>query len=169
MYYKTQLLKEHSKANTNLIAKQIGNNAEEFNKIIEIIYNQEAPLPQRAAWLLATVNQKHPALLTPYIPQFIETIQKFKIDGIKRHILLVLASQVIPQPLQAKLIDICFEFILSPSEAVAVKVHAMQIIANLAKQYPPLKGELKSVINQQLPKSTAAFSARAKRILKEME
>ena len=48
MYYKTQLLKEHSKANTNLIAKQIGNNAEEFNKIIEImgVYGKSDLNPQ---------------------------------------------------------------------------------------------------------------------------
>jgi len=48
-----------------------------------------------------------------------------------------------------------------------VKVHAMQAIANIAKHYPELENELKAAIEDQLPKTSAAFHARAKRVLKE--
>lgn len=95
MYYKKQLLKEHSRANTDAIAKAIGNNAVEFKKIIDIVYNEKAPLPQRASWLLSTMNDKHPDLLLPYISLFISTIKKIKPDGIKRNMVAVLASSKI--------------------------------------------------------------------------
>ncbi|MFY9307439.1 MAG: hypothetical protein WAQ28_00170 [Bacteroidia bacterium] len=166
MNFTAQLAVEHSRANTDFITKAIGSSTKKFKEIVDIIYNGHAPLPQRASWLLAAVNEKHPELLLPYIPLFITTVHKFKIDGIKRNMLSALSQHTIPEELQGQIVNTCFEFLLSPDETVAVKVFAMQIIANIAKQHPELQDELKAVIEDQLPKSSAAFHARAKRILK---
>jgi hypothetical protein len=167
--YKTQLLKEHSRWNTDLISKAVGNSSTELKKIIDIVYNEKAPLPQRASWVLVAVNAKHSELLRPYIPLFINTISEFKIDGIKRNILSVISSHSIPKRYQVKLIDLCFNFLLSSDEKVAVKVHAMQTVANIALYHPELKQELKAVITDQWSKNSAAFQARARKVLKIME
>lgn len=169
MNYATELLKEHSRINTNRIAKAIGNDPDEFKKIIDIIYHAEPPLPQRAAWLLAAVNDNHPELLEPYLSKFINDIQKFKLDAVRRNMSVVLASHQIPKKLQGTLINVCFDLILSSTEKVVMKVHAMQCIANLAKEHPELIPELKSAIEDQLPKTTAAFHARARMILKKLK
>lgn len=169
MNYALQLAQEHSRANTNRIAKAIGNDPEEFEKIIDIIYNAEPPLPQRAAWLLSIVNEKHPELLKPYLSKFINDIQKFKLDAVRRNMSVVLASHEIPKKLQGKLINVCFDLILSSDEKVVMKVHAMQCIANIAKEHPELIPELKSAIEDQLPKTTAAFHARARMVLKSLK
>jgi len=169
MNYITQLLKEHSRINTDIIAKAIGNDAGEFKKIIDIIYKEKDPLPQRASWLLAVVNNKHPELLQPYLEKFIDTITDLKIDAARRNMLVVLASHDIQKKLQGKLISVCFDFILSPTEVVAVKTHAMQCIANIAKTHRELIPELKSAIEDQLPKTTAAFHSRARMVLKKLK
>ena len=169
MNYNTQLLKEHSRPNTDAIAKAIGNNANEFKKIIDIIYNARPPLPQRASWILSAVNDIHPQLLEPHLSKFIETVSDFKIDGIKRNMMMVLASHSISEKLQGKLVSLCFDFMLSPTEKVVVKVYAMQCIATIAEEHRELIPELKTAIEDQLPKTTAAFHARAKMILKEMK
>ncbi len=168
MNLKEQLLKEHSRNNTDYITRFIRNSPAKFKQIIEIIYNAEPPLPQRAAWLLAIVNALHPELLTPYLAKFINTIKEFEVDAVRRNMMVVLASQTIPEDLQAKLIDTCFELIDLPQEKVVVKVHAMQAIANIAKIHPELTGELNLVIEEQLPHSSAAFKARARMIMKEL-
>jgi hypothetical protein len=168
MNYEEQLLVEHSRNNTDLITKAIGGSSKEFKKIIDIIYHGKAPLPQRASWIISSVSEKHPELITPYVPQLIDTVKSFKIDGIKRNIQNALTRQTIPENYQAKTIDICFEFMLDPKETVAVKVLSMQIIANLCKVYPELIPELKAAIDDQLPKTTAAFHARARHVLKEI-
>jgi len=168
MNYEEQLLVEHSRNNTDLITKAIGGNAKEFKKIIDIIYNGKAPLPQRASWIISSVSEKHPELVTPYVPLLIDSVKNFKIDGIKRNIQNALTKQSIPEDYQAKTIDICFEFMLDPKETVAVKVLSMQIIANLCKVYTELIPELKAAIDDQLPKTTAAFHARARHVLKEI-
>lgn len=169
MNYTSQLLQEHSRTNTDRIAKAIGNDPKEFAKIIDIIYHAEPPIPQRAAWLLATVNKKHPELLKPYLAKFINDIQKFELDAVRRNMSVVLASHEIPKKLQGKLINVCFDLMLSPTEKVVMKVHAMQCIANIAKEHRELIPELKSAIEDQLPKTTAAFNARAKMVMKTLK
>jgi len=166
MNYAEQLAEVHSRANTDHIANAIGNDPKEFKKIIQLIYTAEAPIPQRASWLLMVIARKHPELIKPYVVKLTDTIRDFKIDGIKRHILFALATQQIPEKQEGKTVDFCFEFILSPDAPVAVKVFSMEILSNLIKKYPDLKNELKAAIEDQLPKTTAAFHARARRILK---
>lgn len=168
MNYISQLTKEHSRANTDLIAKAIGNNPAEFKKIIDILFKEKAPIPQRASWLLQVIPRKHPELIKPYIRLFIDTVQSFKVDGVKRGMLFSLTFQKIPEKLQAKALDLCFELMLSPDETVAVKVYAMEVAFNICRQHQELQNELKAVIEDQLPKNTIAFTARAKKVLKGM-
>jgi hypothetical protein len=168
MDYITQLLQEHSRSNTEFIAKKIGNDPVEFKKIIHIIYKEKPPLPQRAAWLLAVVNDQHPELLKPYLSKFVDTIEQFKVDGIKRNMAGVLAKHDLPAKLQGKAVDVLFRLMLSSSETVAVKTEAMQTLGNIAMKHPELKSELKMAIEDQLPKTTAAFHARAKYIFKKL-
>src|SRR3954466_14464464 len=106
MDYIRQLLQEHSRSNTEFIAKKIGNHPAEFKKIIRIIYKEQPPLPQRAAWLLAVVNDQYPELLKPYLSKFIDTIEKFNVDAIKRNMASVLAKHDLPARLQGKAVDV---------------------------------------------------------------
>ena len=71
--------------------------------------------------------------------------------------------------MQGTLISVCFDLLLSSDEKVAVKVHALKTIANIAKDYPEIIPELKSVVEDQLPKSSAAFHARARMIMKKFK
>lgn len=169
MDYISQLLKVHNRPNTDLIAKKIGKSAVEFKKIIDIIYKEKAPLPHRASWLLAAVNEKHPELLQPFLSKFIDTIETFKVDGVKRNMIGVLAKHELPEKLQGKAVDVCFRLLLSPDETVVVKTEAMQTIANIIIHFPELTNELKLAIDDQLPKTTAAFHSRAKHILKKLK
>jgi hypothetical protein len=169
MDYISQLLQEHSRSNTELIAKAIGDDSAEFKKIIEIIYQEKAPLPHRAAWLLRVVNDRYPELLKPYLQKFIDTIEDFKIDGVKRNMIGVLERHKIPTKMQGKAVDVCFRLMLSPTETIVVKVFAMQVLANISEEYPELKQELKMAIEDQLRKTTAAFHARAKHIRRKLK
>ncbi|MGZ4047877.1 MAG: hypothetical protein ACXVPU_09570 [Bacteroidia bacterium] len=169
MNYQLQLKKEHSRSNTDKIAKAIGNDPIEFKKIVDILYKEEAPLPQRAAWLLVVVNDKYPELLKPYLKLFIDTVQNFKVPAVKRGMLQVLSLHKIPEKQQGKLLNICFDYVLSSDEALAVKVFSLQCIGNIAKEHPEIIPELKAAIEDQLPKTTAGFHARARLVLKALK
>ena len=64
--------------------------------------------------------------------------------------------------------DICFKYLGSPKEALAVKVFSMSVLGNLAKKYPEIKSELKLIIEDQLPEQTAGFKSRAKKVLDQL-
>lgn len=61
--------------------------------------------------------------------------------------------------------DICFGFVASPTEPVAVKAFSLTVLGNLAKQYPEIIPEIKVLIEEQSPHQTAAFKNRAKALL----
>jgi hypothetical protein len=169
MNFTDALTREHSRRMTDAIVHAIGNDPEQFKKIIDILYNAPAPLPQRASWILVVVSEQHSELIKPYIGKFIDSIRDFKIDGIKRNMMHSLVGLSIPKKWQGKLIDICFDFLISPNEKLALKVHSMQIIANHCIVYPELLDELKAVIKDQEPKSSAGFSARVRLIRKQLK
>lgn len=169
MNYAERLTQEHSRAAIDAIANAIGNDPGEFKKIIDIIYNKKAPLPHRASWLLMVVGRKHPELIKPYVAKFINSVTDFKIDGIKRNMLSALCTQNIPEKLRGKTVGICFDFILSPSEKVAVKVFSLELLSHLVREYPELKNEMIAAIDDQLPKTTIAFRARANKVLKKLK
>jgi hypothetical protein len=71
----------------------------------------------------------------------------------------------IPKKFQGEVLEICFNAVASAAEPVAVKAFSLTVLANLAKKYPEIIPELKLVITDQSPHQTAAFAARAKKIL----
>jgi hypothetical protein len=75
----------------------------------------------------------------------------------------------IPEKFHGEIMDICFRFLESPTEALAVKVFSMSVLGNLAALYPDIKPELKLVIEEQLPHQTAGFKSRAKKVLKMLK
>ena len=62
--------------------------------------------------------------------------------------------------------DICFKYVESPTEAVAVKAFSLTVLGNLAKQYPDILPEIKIIIEEQMPHQTASFKVRARLFLK---
>jgi hypothetical protein len=64
--------------------------------------------------------------------------------------------------------EICFRYVESPTEAVAIKAFALTILGKLAKKYPEIIAEIKLLIEDQLPHQSAAFKTRAKKLLKQL-
>ncbi len=61
--------------------------------------------------------------------------------------------------------DICFNYVASPKEAVAIKAFSLIVLGNLGKLYPGILLEIKLLIKEQLPTQTAAFKSRAKQFV----
>ena len=90
-------------------------------------------------------------------------------DAVKRNSIHLLQDMEIPKKYHGEVMNICFTFLESPTEALAVKVFSMTVLGNLAKQYPEIKAELKLLIEYQLPHQSAGFKSRAKKVLKDLD
>jgi hypothetical protein len=90
-------------------------------------------------------------------------------DGIKRNGLRALQFVEIPEKYQGTIMDICFQYLESPKETVAVKVFALYILAKLAKVYPELIQEIRLLIEMQIDNQTAGFKSAVKTVSKELK
>lgn len=169
MDIKKELLRGHSKALTDRIVKHVGADTEKFKVLVKVFLEGPHRLTQRAAWPLSYCVRNHPALLHKHYKPILTMLVKPGIhDAVKRNIMRLLQFVDIPKRYQGEVIDRCFE-LMNPKEAIAVRVFAMTVLANLTKQHPDLKAELKLVIKDQLPFASAAYLSRSKKILKQLE
>lgn len=168
MELRNQILKEHNKENCRKIVDWVGNDQERFNKLFHLFLNDEYRVTQRAAWPMSYCVIAHPDLMKNNFGKLIDNLNKPKIhDAIKRNTVRLLQSTVIPEKYEGAVMDICFKYLESPTEAVAIKAFALTILGNMSRKYPEIIPEIKMLIEDQLPHQTAAFKVRAKKLLQE--
>jgi hypothetical protein len=168
MNIRTALLKEHSKKQCAAIVKWIGSDQKRFDDLFDLFLNDEYRVVQRAAWPLSYCVEAHPDLIKKHFAKLIKNLNKKGIhDSVKRNSIRLLQHVDIPEKFHGKVMDICFSYISSPTEAVAIKAFSITVLQNLAKKYPEIINELKLVIDERWDYETIAFKTRAKKLLKE--
>jgi hypothetical protein len=169
MTLRDQLLKEHSKANCNTIVQWIGDSQQRFDELFALFLNDEYRVVQRASWPLSYAVIAHPKFIQKHFTKLLKNLQKPEVHvSVKRNTIRLLQYIQVPQRFQGRVMNICFEFISSPDEAVAVKAFALTVLENLSKQYPEIKSELKTIIEDRWDYESAAFKSKAKKILKDL-
>ncbi|MEO1261309.1 MAG: hypothetical protein AAFZ15_21070 [Bacteroidota bacterium] len=167
MDIRSEILKEHSKAQAKKISEFIGNDPSRFAELVALFLNDEKKVAQRAAWILSHCTDIYPLLIRPHLKDLVENLRKTNLhDAIPRNTLRILATQEIPETVKGHLLNLCFDYLMVAKLPVAIKIHAMQIVFNISKNEPDLLNELKMVIEERLPYGTAGFKSRGKKIVK---
>ena len=89
-------------------------------------------------------------------------------DAVKRNTVRILQVVPIPKKFQGTVMNLCFDYIVDPTEKIAVKAFSLTVLRNLSQLYPEIKQELRTIIEDRWEFETAAFHSRAKKILKEI-
>ncbi len=168
MNLREEILREHSKAQTLKIVNYIGNDKERFAELMNLFLGNTYRVTQRAAWVVSNCAEAHPELIKPYLKRMLNYLSKPVHDAVKRNTIRTLQDIAIPKKLQGKATDICFQFLCSNDETIAVKVFSMTVLHNLSKEHPDLKNELRIAIEEQMPYASAGFKSRGKKILKAL-
>ena len=162
-----EILKEHSKLQCTKIVNWVGSSQQRFDELFGLFLNDEYRVVQRAAWPVSYAVIAHPEFIIKHWSSLIKNLQKPNLhNAVKRNSIRLLQDITIPKKYQGQIMDICFKYVESPSEAVAVKAFSLTVLNNLAKLYPEILPELKLLIEDQLPHQTAAFRSRAKVLIK---
>ncbi|HTX89388.1 MAG TPA: hypothetical protein VMC08_10390, partial [Bacteroidales bacterium] len=136
------MLYETSRRNTDLVADIIEQKPELFSELMEIYLRNEEPVSRRAAWVADTCSEKKPGLAYPWLEQIAGMLPSFEHDGLKRHSLHILSRSPLPGPATGLLIDLCFTWLTSASESVAVKSYCMEILYRISESEPGIRKEL---------------------------
>lgn len=168
MNYEPLLMQQLSRRNMEYVAHCIGDDATEFERLMAVVLHGEEPVAQRAAWAMDVCIETYPWLLTPYVETLMEALPRFVNNGVRRQVVKALSVREIPEKSEGALAGLCFEWLQSSAVPVGVKVHCMQILANIAARHPNLSGELRVVINEQIPRNSAGLASRGRKILKKL-
>ena len=170
MNIESEIIREHSKRQCIRIAKWIGTDKKRFNELMGLFLKGEYRITQRAAWIIQHCADEHVELVTPYIESMIDRMLEPNIhDAVKRNVVRILQDIEIPRRLTGKVATVCFEWLASAKEPIAVKVFSMSVLANIAKKEPDLKNEIRLLIEQQMPMGSAGFKSRGRKVLRQLE
>lgn len=169
MNLKEAILKEHSKEQCATIVAWIGKSQKRFDELFSLFLNAEARIVQRSAWPVSYCVEAYPSLINKHFAGLIKKLEEPGIhDAVKRNSVRLLQHVNVPEEWQGPIMNICFDYLTTPGEAVAIKAFSMTVLANLAKDYPEIIPELKLVIEEQIGNESPAFKGRAKKIFKDL-
>jgi len=139
-----------------------------FDQLFSFIFSEDHRLAWRSCWIIDTASEACPDLLANKIPGIINGFSTTKDGSLKRHFTRILCRYPIPVEYMTAVIDRSFG-LLAPSEPIAVRVFAMQLLFNITKELPELKGELISVLEHLLEEGgSAGFINRSGKLLRQL-
>jgi hypothetical protein len=165
-----ELRKRHSKTIKDRIVRYIGSDAKRFNELVKIFVGNDDLLTRWAGWPLSDVVRKHPAMIAPHLKQVLKLVDRPKAhEAVKRDVMRLLQFIDIPGKLAGLAFDKAFTLFSDSGEAIAVRVFAMQVMADVAMKEPGLKNEVILAIEADLPYGSPAYRSRARRLLKTLK
>lgn len=151
--------------NLQYLVNEIVKNPEYYKLLIELAFYDTHPKSWRAAYLVDKINDNHPELLHPFLSEMIDQVQVEKSTSKKRHFLKLISSNDLTEAQQGFLLDFCIETMKSGKEPAAVRVHAMQVLQNIAVKEPELIPEILLIIEDEMENhSTAGIISRGRKL-----
>lgn len=152
-----------------LLMQEISDFPQHLNVLIKIALDDSDSRNWRAVWMVDRLHEKHPELVVPYLPLMTDFLLTTQNASKKRHLLKLTSLHPIPEERMVVLLNYCIDVFTSASEPVAVRVHAMQILFNIAQAEPDFTGELIDLIEHEIEfHGSAGITSRGRRLLKIM-
>jgi hypothetical protein len=168
MNLREAILREHSKANCTRIVKWIGTDPKRFDVLVALFLNDEYRVVQRAAWPLSEIAIAHPSLIRKHLGKLLKQVRQTGLhEAVKRNTVRILQGIDIPERYHGDVMNLCFDYLVSPTEKPAVKAFSLTVLDKLSLLYPEIRQELRTIIEDQWDRETAAFRSRGRKILKK--
>ncbi|HRD56911.1 MAG TPA: hypothetical protein PK504_02630 [Ferruginibacter sp.] len=170
MKLREEILKEHSKAQCNKIVEWVGKSQLRFDELFHLFISDENLVVQRASWPVSYCVENFPSLIDKHYTSLIKKLQEPGVhEAVKRNSMRLLEVAVIPEEHEGSIMDLAFQFLASPTASVATKAFSVSVLENLAKRYPEIIPEIKTILESQPNNKTASINARAKRLFKKFK
>lgn len=168
---RTEILREHSKAQTLRIVQRIGDDPVAFDELVQLFLHDEKLVAQRAAWPLGYCLEAHPEWAQPYLADLLRNLKKPGIhDAVKRNTVRALQTVPVTEELAGEAAELLSHYIADPREPLAVRCFSMTAFFNLSKNEPDLLEELRLIIEDILANETAgSLHARGKQVMKNIQ
>ncbi|HNR19562.1 MAG: hypothetical protein IPJ79_12540 [Bacteroidetes bacterium] len=167
MNIEKELSKIISKSNAIKVASLIGCDDALFKQLIKVLLESNNTSAPQAAWTLSFCVQQCPEIIYPQLEVLIDNLYKKNLhDAVKRNTVRVMQYVTVPEKLQGKAADICFKYLSSGTEAIAIRAFSITVLCNICQQQPELSHELKLLLEEQMRNGEPAIISRGKKALK---
>ena len=151
----------------HLFAERMGKRPETIQVLLPLL-DEPYPMNFCLSWALDHLSGKNPEVLKEHVEFLFKKEPEMDYPGYKRSLTKIMANAGIPETIEGEAVDKLFGWLMHPDTDVAVKMYSMQALFNLAQKYPDLQGELKIVIEEQLPHGSSGFKNRARKLLQKL-
>ena len=159
----------HSWENLALVMRHISEFPQNLNRLIQLALDDSDQRNWRAVWMVDRIHEKHPELVIPYLSAMTDFVLITNNSSKKRHLLKLISLHPVPEDRMVTLLNYCMDVFTDAVEPVAVRVHAMQILFNIAQQEPGFGSELMDLIENEIElHGSAGISSRGRKLLKKL-
>lgn len=141
-------LYDSGRATMDLGVEAVNNDPVLFREVVELSFSQPYPINMRTARVVQLCCEKNPALILPLLDEVIERMATAKTNGVKRSYLKVINDYTGIKCLNdpGLLLQICFDWLMSPREAIAIRYHCLGILLKISEVIPEIRPELLTVV-----------------------
>ena len=164
-----------------MMAGLILDKPELVDPIIDIAYRYKDPISTKACWALEFTARQDLRFLDGHLDKFVEGISKVHFDSSVRPVakiceLLILEyyqsdSEHNPSKLTKSQLELiataCFDWLIG-EQKVAPKAYSITCLYHLGKTFQWIHPELKMVLENDYPKGSAGYQARARHVLAKL-
>ncbi|MGV8878863.1 MAG: hypothetical protein ACOH2A_07520 [Sphingobacteriaceae bacterium] len=150
----------------------------DINVLIDISFHANQQIGFRASWILEHLILETPDLLLPYLNYLLQKFPEVSNSSCRRHyckILMHLTSPKVKGSLSDEIglinleivAETCFDWLINPEKAIAVKAFCCEILYNLKDRYPWIKEELSEQIHFLMKNGSPGIMAKGRKLLKK--
>ncbi len=163
-------LYDSGRKTADMAVEAVGNDPGRFAHLLNLSFTTSYPLCMRSARVIQLSCEKNQTLILPYLDEVIMKICSTKEQGVKRSYLKVIADVIDFSLIKdnSGLLQACFDWLISPKEAISVRYYCIAIIEKFCMYEPELKPEFRSSLEFCLDEASSGFRNRALKAMKRL-
>lgn len=140
------------------------------HSLLQICRQDRHQISPRAAHALGVCAENYPGIIQDSMPEIIETLCHVKNGSTRRNLLRIFTFSPLPDDdhCHGLLMDRCFKWLNDPSESIAMKIYAMDVLCKLTALYPDISQELSETIEALIQRDSSAIRYHGSYVLKRL-
>ena len=159
---------DRTKRNVERWARVMARRGVDFDAFFDELSRRQPPLRWQMTWLLSHYVARNRRDGTRAERRIWKTLTDCGDPGMRRELWRALSFIDVDEDLAGDVFDAAIAVVRSSAEPIAVRAHAMFAARNIARPHPPLRRELRLVLEAALAEDSPAIRARSRNVLDEL-